>query len=211
MPLSVDESFRIIDDQIKIEDFKKRYKIKDKLICYVGSIVNRRHLDNIIKAFGMIAIKMPEYQCMISGKNHTSPFVDIDGLIKEVNQRLNREAILKIDFINSEDLPILYNASDLTIYLSEYEGFGLPILESVACGTPVITSPVTSIPEVIGEAGIYVNNPNDINEIYKKIYIGLTDEKLKEDLIDRGLEQVKKFSWQKTAQKYLDVLISDRV
>jgi len=102
-------------------------------------------------------------------------------------------------------LPILYNASDLTIYLSEYEGFGLPILESVACGTPVITSPVTSIPEVIGEAGIYVNNPNDINEIYKKIYIGLTDEKLKEDLIDRGLEQVKKFSWQKTAQKYLDV------
>ncbi len=211
MPLSVDESFRIIDDQIKIEDFKKRYKIKDKLICYVGSIVNRRHLDNIIKAFEKITIKMPEYQFIISGKNHTSPFIDIDGLTKDVNQKLNREAILKIDFIKDKDLPMLYNISDLTIYLSEYEGFGLPVLESVACGTPVITSPVTSIPEVIGEAGIYVNNPNDIDEIYKKIYIGLTDKKLRNDLINKGLKQVKKFSWQKTAQKYLDVLTSNRV
>ena len=208
---AVDNKFKIIEDKEIINNFKKRYKIKDKLICYVGSIVNRRHLDNLIKVFEKIVIKMPEYQFMISGKNYTSPFVDIDRLIKEVNQKLNKEAILKTDFISNEDLPVLYNISDLTIYLSEYEGFGLPILESIACGTPVITSPVTSIPEVIGDAGIYVDNPNSIDEIYEKIHTGLNDGQLRDDLINKGLEQVKKFSWQKSAQKCLDVLTNNRV
>ena len=211
MPLSVDESFKIIENKEIINNFKKRYRIKDKLICYVGSIVNRRHLDKIIKAFEKIAIKMSEYQFMISGKNHTSPFINIDRLIEEVNQKLNREAILRIDFISNEDLPVLYNISDLTVYLSEYEGFGLPVLESVACGTPAITSPVTSIPEVIGDAGLYVNNPNNIDEIYEKIYKGLINNELREDLINKGLKQVKKFSWQKSAQKCLDVLTNNRV
>lgn len=204
---AVDDKFRIIEDKQIIDDFKKRYKIKDKLICFVGSIVNRRHVDKIIRAFSLVAQRLSEYQFLISGRNYTSPFIDIDKIIREVNQKLNREAILRIDFINDRDLPILYNIADLLIWISEYEGFGLPVLEALACGLPAITSPITSIPEVAGQAAIYIQDPKNINEIEKAIYRGLTDQQLRKELISQGLARKRIFSWEKSARKVLDALI----
>lgn len=203
----IEERFRKIEDRALIEDFKKRYRIKDKLVCFVGSIVNRRHLDKVIAAFAKVGQDMPQYQFFISGRNHTSPFVDIEGQIKELNKKLGREAILRIDFISDDDLPLLYNACDWTIYLSEYEGFGLPVLESMACGTPVITSPVTSIPEVAGDAAIYVKDSNGIEEIERVLRQGLADERLREELIAKGLARQKMFSWEKSARIILDALV----
>jgi len=85
----------------------------------------------------------------------------------------------------------------------------LPPLESIACGTPVITSNKASIPEVIGQAGIYIKDNTDINEISEAIYKGLTDYNLRQDLIEKGKEQIKKFSWQKSAKEILDVLLKN--
>jgi len=206
IPNAVSNSFKVIKNQEEIQKIKDKYHIKDRYICYAASIVNRRHLDKVIKAFERIGKKLPQYQFLLIGRNHTSPFINIDNLVSKVNQRLNRQAILRQDFVKGEDLPLIYNGSDLSIYLSEYEGFGLPVLESVACGTPAVTSPVTSIPEVIGQSAIYVNDPKNVDQIEEAIYKGLTDQELRQDLISKGLEQVDKFSWEKSAKKCLDVL-----
>lgn len=203
---AVNEKFKIIEDEQVLEDFKKRYRIKDKLICSVGSIVNRRHLDKVIEAFVKIGKRMPNYQFLISGRNHTSPFIDIDKLIRQVNQELNREAIIRIDFTDDKDLPLLYNAADLLIWLSEYEGFGLPILEAMACGAVVVASRTTCLPEIAGSAAIYVERIKDVDEIERAIYQGLTDMELREDLISQGLQRKNLFSWRKTARRILDVL-----
>ncbi len=100
----------------------------------------------------------------------------------------------------------MYNAADLFIWLSNYEGFGLPPLEAMACGTPVVTTKMGSLPEAVGNSALFVKNPENIKEISKAIYKGLSDKKLQEKLIKKGLEQVKKFSWQKTARETLRII-----
>ncbi|MBL7154969.1 MAG: glycosyltransferase family 4 protein [Candidatus Portnoybacteria bacterium] len=206
-PLAADESFKQINDQDKLAEIKKKYQIKDKFIFYVGSIFNRRHLPEVIKAFGSLAPKLPNYQFLIIGANHTSPFIDIDGLIRGVNQKLGHQAILRQDYLKGQDLVALYNAADLLVWLSDYEGFGLPILEAMACATLVITSPFGSIPEVAGDAAVYIQDSKNINEISQAIEQGLFDENLRKKLIKQGLAQAKKFSWQRCARKTLDLLL----
>ena len=215
---AADSCFRQITDQNKLEEFKKKYQIKDKFIFYIGSIFNRRHLPEAIKAFENLGkatpdesclSKLTDYQFLIIGTNHTSPFIDIDDLIKGVNQRLCRPAILRQDYLKGQDLIALYNAADLLIWLSDYEGFGLPILEAMACGTPVITAPFTSIPEVAGDSAIYIQDSKNIQEISQSIYQGLTDKNLRQKLISQGLAQAKKFSWSRCARQTLQALYKD--
>ena len=200
IPWGVDNDFRKINNQKELDKIKEKYKIKDKFIFYIGSIFNRRHLSEVIKAFKNVSNKLSNYQFLIVGEN----FANIS------KQEFNHKKIIYKEYLSGRDLVKLYNAADLTIYLSDYEGFGLPPLESIACGTPVITSRKTSIPEVVGEAGIYIKNNSDINEISEAIYKGLTDKKLRQELISKGLEQASKFSWQKSAKEVLDVLIKDK-
>lgn len=190
----IDNDFKKINDQKKLDKIKEKYNIQDKFIFYIGSIFNRRHLPETIKAFEKISNKLSNYQFLVVGTNYTG-------------QKLTGKFLLRYDYLEGQDLAALYNAADLTIYLSDYEGFGLPPLESIACGTPVITSKKASLPEVIGEAGIYIKDNSDVNEISEAIYMGLTDNNLRENLINKGLKQASKFSWQKSARQMLDLLI----
>jgi glycosyltransferase involved in cell wall biosynthesis len=209
-PLAVDGSFKRINDEDSLSQVKKKYQVKDRFVFYIGSIFNRRHLPEIIRAFEKIAKKMPNYQFLIIGANHTSPFINVNGLVGKVNQVLERPAVLRYDYLSGKDLVSLYNAADLLVWLSDYEGFGLPVLEAMACGTPVVTSPLSSIPEVAGDAAIYVRDSSDVEEIYRAIYQGLIDEVLRKDLIRRGLAQAKKFSWERCAQQTLKALVQCR-
>jgi len=207
IPLAVDESFKQIDDQKILENIKNKYQIKDKFIFYIGSIFNRRHLPEIMKAFKSIALKLTDYQFLIVGANHTSPFIDIDELARDVNQKLGRPAILRQDYLTGKDLVPLYNATDLLVWLSDYEGFGLPVLEALACGTLVVTSPMSSIPEVAGESAIYIKDSTNVKEIIQAIDQGLINQELRQNLTKKGLEQARKFSWQRCARKTLDTLL----
>ena len=109
-----------------------------------------------------------------------------------------------IPWLPDEDLPLLYASAEVLLYPSFYEGFGLPILEAMAIGTPVITSNVSAMPEVGGDAAIYVN-PKNINDIKEKLEKVMKDEKLKSSMIQKGFIQAKKFSWQKCAQQTAQV------
>ncbi|MFC1700532.1 glycosyltransferase family 4 protein [Patescibacteria group bacterium] len=182
-------------------------KVKNKFILFVGAISNRRHLPEVMLAFERIAKKLSDYQFLVIGKNITSPFIDIDELSKVINTRLGRKAILRKDFISDKKLSLLYNSADALIWLSDYEGFGLPILEAMSFGTLVITSPNTSIPEVAGDSVLYVQDSRNIDEIYKVIYKGLTNIQLRSRISKKGLKRVLRFSFKKCASKTLNVLL----
>ena len=125
-------------------------------------------------------------------------------MIKKINDDLNRRAIIREDRVSEKDLPVLYNLAELSVYLSDYEGFGLPLLESMACGTPMITSQKTSLVEVGGEAAVFTDssNPSDIYDKIKKI---LVDENFKNERIKSGFDNIKRFSWEKCARETLDL------
>ena len=101
-------------------------------------------------------------------------------------------------------MPKWYNAADILVYPCDYAGFGLPPLEAMACGTPVITSNTTSLPEVVGDAGIMID-PQDFELMANKMYDVLTDNKLKDNMINNGLERSKLFNWDDSAKKTLEI------
>lgn len=112
------------------------------------------------------------------------------------------DGILFVENVSAEQMPYFYNCADLFVYPSLYEGFGLPVLEAMACGTPVAASRATSIPEVVGDAGLLFD-PLNVDEITNTMWKILTDAELRQDLRNKGLERVKLFSWEKTARETL--------
>jgi len=211
--LAADEEFKKLSFnklvETKFQQAKQSYGIKDRFILYVGSIFNRRHLPELIRAFEKVSKELPNHQLLLIGKNFTNPFIDINKLVTKTNEELGRNAVLQFDSQKRPaDLVLLYNMAELFVYLSTYEGFGLPPLESMACGTPVITTNVSSIPEVVGDSAILINDPTNIDEISKALFKGLTDENLRKELIAEGFKRVKKFSWERCAKETLNKLLT---
>ncbi|MBT6229755.1 MAG: glycosyltransferase family 4 protein, partial [Candidatus Scalindua sp.] len=125
-------------------------------------------------------------------------------IFKEVEHRDLKKEILFLGVVKDEDLPMLYNCADIFVYPSLYEGFGLPPLEAMACGIPVITSNTSSLPEVIGNAGIMVD-PEDDNSLSEAIFNVLKDEDLRYQMSKNGLKRAKLFSWEKAAKEILEI------
>ena len=186
---------------------KGRLNLKKQFAFFVGSIFNRRHMSEIISAFGRLAKERPDLQLLIAGKDRTKPEQHIDKLVSLLNEKLGRQAILRVDFVGDNDLKLLYQACAFFIWLSDYEGFGLPPLEAMALGAPVITSDSTSLKEVAGSAALLIKNNSDVNEIYQAMRRLVEDENLRQELIRHGKEQAAKFSWEKCAEETLNGLI----
>jgi glycosyltransferase involved in cell wall biosynthesis len=186
--LGVDKKFRVLDIE------------KQNYILYVGSINKRKNFISVLKAFMQLDI---DYKLIMVGNFHENFSLNEES--KYIIKKAKKSN--KIEFrenISDEELIKLYNLSKLFIYPSFYEGFGLPIVEAMACGTPVITSNVSSLPEVGGDAVVYVD-PNDIEDIKEKIIIVLNDEDLQKQMIQKGLKRAKEFTWEKSAKKHLEV------
>lgn len=171
-----------------------------KYILYVGSEQPRKNFTSLIKAF-----------CILKkNKNFTnlklvkigSPGLDADRkkTIDTINEFCLQKEVIFTGFIPEADLPMYYSNAACFILPSLYEGFGLPLLEAMACGCPVIASNITAIPEVVGSAGILVN-PQNINEIASAIEQVLSSEELRDKLVEKGFEQCRKFSWERTTSE----------
>ena len=209
-PLAVSEEFMCELDKHKITEVKRRYGIYGQYALCVGSIFNRRHIPEIITAFKKIFPQFTDYQLIIIGSNYTRPYIDIEKNILKTNQFLRN--ILKINdrlpiihrcFIKQQDLLELYKNAAVSIYLSDYEGFGLPLLESMASGTPVITSKQPALMETAGDAALFVQNNQNIDEIAEKMSAVFSNAVLREKLKQKGLDQVNKFSWSRCATQTL--------
>ena len=124
--------------------------------------------------------------------------------IKQAAKDYNLVTTFEDITVSDEELPVLYSSARCLVYTTLYEGFGLPILESMACGTPVITSDVSSMPEIAGQAALLVN-PADEEEIKKSIYRVLNDKNLNSELTEKGFRRAKEFTWQKTAAETFQV------
>lgn len=120
--------------------------------------------------------------------------------IEEAAKGFNLVTTFKDITLTDEELPVLYSCAEVLVYTTMYEGFGLPILESMACGTPVITSNVSSLPEVAGDAAVLID-PTDVQGIKESIREILNDDQMKKELIEKGLKRAKEFTWEKTAQE----------
>ena len=172
-----------------------------KFILYLGRINKMKNIKNLLKAYSLIGDKF-DHKLVIVGDNETTLQKEMKsaGLSAEIKKRV----IFKQDIDEESKCALMKNAS-LLVFASLYEGFGLPPLEAMACGCPVIVSDNSSLPEVCGEAAYYVNpqNPSDISDA---IIAVLNNNTLRNELINNGLKRAKQFSWTNSATKHLNVL-----
>ena len=177
-------------------------KLNKPYILFVGILFKYKNVDKLIAAFSFLKKekKIPHY-LLIIGRDHKGYLQELKDLAKRLNMK---KWIVFLGQLPHEALPNYYKNADLFVYPSSIESFGLPILEAMACGTPVIASNRTSIPEIVGDAGLIVD-PDNIEELAEAIWKVLTDKKLRENLIKKGYERIKQFSWEKTAKETLKV------
>lgn len=186
--------FKKILNKNKINKIIDKYGLKTPYLLFVGTIEPRKNIINLIKAFEKIAKNIPSYNLYLVGRKGWNS----DGIYDYYEKSKYKNRIEFLDYVSDEDLVYLYNGAKLFCYPSIYEGFGLPILEAMKCGVPVITSNISSMPEVGGKAVIYVD-PKDHNDLAQKMQKTLKDEKVLEKLSWDSLKQSNKFSWDKCA------------
>ena len=172
-------------------------------ILYVGSERPRKNLGRLFEAFAQLKKEFPDLRLVKIGAEGRSAKYRKDTRMKMGGLGITRRVIF-VDYVSERELARYYSSARLLAYPSLYEGFGLPPLEAMACGCPVVTSNASSLPEVVGDAGITVD-PHDTDSLAQAMRRVLTDSKLREDMIKKGLEQAKKFSWEKAAEQTLEV------
>lgn len=198
--LGKNASFNHNLEKNKIENVKNKYKIEKEYLLYMGTIEPRKNIKNLISAFYKLLQEDNNYQLVIAGRRGWY-FDEVFRLVEELHLD---SKINFTDFVNEQDKPYLIVGAKIFIYPSLYEGFGLPVLEALSCGIPTITSNISSLPEVTGDAALLIN-PSNAEELYLSIKRLLSDEVLYAQLKQRAIEQAKKFSWEYTAQQTLEV------
>ena len=197
---AADEHYRPQADAEQLEVVRQRYQLPERYILHVGTIEPRKNLGALLEAFGALKDHFPEVKLLLVGKKGWlyEPFFEQlarSGLASEV---------CFPGFVREEDLPSVYQLATVFAFPSVYEGFGLPPLEAMACGTPVVASHASSLPEVVGDAGILVS-PNDRAALTAALRRVLDDAELRQTMRARGLAQAARFSWQRAAQETLEV------
>lgn len=181
-----------------IKSVLEKYKIKKKYILFVGTIEPRKNLINLVEAFSKINKREIEkdLELVICGKLGWM----YDELFSKINKLKIKERIRFLGFVPDQDLPFLYSGAEMFVYPSFYEGFGLPVIEAMACGCPVITSNISSMKEIAEGASVLVD-PNDSESISSAINLLLSNKKLKNELIASGLKRAKMFNCLSLAEK----------
>lgn len=199
IPLGVDEKFRQIRDERSLAMIRKKYGLERDFLLFVGMIEPRKNLENLVDAF--LADFLPQ-QCdlVLAG----SLGWGYSELLQKIAASNNKDCIRTPGYVDDTDLPALYSAAAAFVYPSFYEGFGLPILEAMACGTPVITSSVSSLPEVAGDAALLVD-PSDAKALASALQRIVKDSSLRQDLSRRGRQRSSLFTWDQSAEKTLAV------
>ncbi|RXA19353.1 glycosyltransferase family 1 protein [Methanosarcina sp. MSH10X1] len=180
----------------------KRYGIgeDEKVILYVGAEEPRKNVQFLVNSFSKLKNRIPEVKLLKVGMPN---YLGVrEKLLKQIESLNLQKDVIFTGYVSESELAEIYNAVDLFVFPSLYEGFGMPPLEAMACGTPVITSNTSSLPEVVGDAAI-VADPYDVNKLAEEMYQLLTDDGLKEEIIRKGLKRSKIFSWEDSAEKTL--------
>lgn len=199
--LAADEYFRPLDKEICKAYLENTYNITGDFLLYLGGFSPRKNVRSILVAFSRIYKELPlSYKVVIIGPSRDDHCY-LSGLCDTLGIS---DKVVFTGYVPYEDLPYFYNASALFVYPSLYEGFGLPPLEAMSCGTPVIASNVSSIPEVVGD-GAFLINPFDAEDLKNAMERMLTDNSLWNEIAQKGYQRSKEFSWDKTCLNTLKV------
>ncbi|RXE55921.1 glycosyl transferase family 1 [Methanoculleus taiwanensis] len=193
--LAADDCYQVLPHSA-IQIFRDRYKLDYPFILYVGTLEPRKNLSTVIKAFYQLKKEGLKHKLVIAGGKGWK-YNTIFQLVSDLN--LEKDVCFT-GYVPKNDLPALYNAADVFVYPSLYEGFGLPPLEAMACGCPVITSNTSSLPEVVGDAGIMIN-PHDYEKLAEAIDSVLSGVELKKQLSKMGQARAAEFSWKRCAKE----------
>jgi glycosyltransferase involved in cell wall biosynthesis len=197
------DKFAPIEDKDLIFTVLKKYGIKKKYILFVGRIEPRKNIGGLLKAFDYVKKRGKKDLCLVIVGNQDRLFKEKELFNKRNEVNLGSDIVFT-GGVSDYDLSIFYNGAEVMVYPAFAEGFGLPVLEAMACGTPVITSDTTSLPEVAGEAAILVD-PYSFIEIGESLERLLSNQVLRKELSAKGLERARKFRWEKTAEKTIEV------
>jgi len=215
--LAAEARFHPLDDADALADARQRYGLGERFVLYIGGLNRHKNVAALLAAFAAIRDRLPDVQLAIAGVPHSAdpavfpdlgqvarglglPVADLTGLRRPV-----RSAVVRfLGFVPEEDKPLLYNAAALFVFPSRYEGFGLPPLEAMACGTPVIAARAASLPEVVGDGGLLIA-PDDVAGLAQAMLAVLGDPARQAELRARGLAQAARFNWAKTAQETLAI------
>lgn len=203
---ALDTRFSEAPDEAHMEQVRQRYQLHHPYVLYVGNIKPHKNLERLIAAFGRARAECPDDLRLVVIGDELSRY---PALRQAVHRHKLDKHVRFFGFQPARTLVAFYRLAHAFVFPSLYEGFGLPPLEAMACGTPVVTSNQSSLPEVAGGAAVLVN-PYEIDEIAEGICRVVNDEALRADLIARGLARVNDFSWEVAARKthgiYTEVL-----
>ncbi len=193
--------YRVLADDERLEEVKNRYGIRKSFFLTVGNLQPRKNTRLLVQAYGQLPEAVRNrYLLVIAGQAQWQH----SAIYEAVAERGLESDVLFTGYVPDGDLVALYNAATLFLYPSLYEGFGLPVLEAMACGTPVVSSSVSSLPEVAGDAALLVD-PSEVTEVTAAMEAIVEHPDLAHRLSARGLCQAAAFSWERTAQKTLEV------
>jgi len=210
-PDRVDVAYCGVDDLFHplpaadVANFRRERALPDRFILFLGTLEPRKNVQKLVQAYGRWRAAETGVPKLVvaggKGWHYDQIFAEVERL------GLTGEVIFP-GYVVEQELPLWYNAADLFVYPSRYEGFGLPVLEAMACGTPVVTTNVASLPEVAGDAALLVP-PDDGAQLLEAMRRALSDGSLRQEMVAKGLAHAADFTWARTALKTLDTY--DRV
>jgi glycosyltransferase involved in cell wall biosynthesis len=198
-PYAADPIYRPMDADEARQAVRARFRIRSPYLLSVGVLQPRKNLARLVRAYNRIAGDLP-HRLVLVGKEGWAG----EELRRAIGESPPGKAPVFTGYVPDADLPALYAGADIFVYPSLYEGFGLPPLEAMACGAPVITSNTSSLPEVVGDAGVTVD-PLDTEALARAILDLLQDEARRSSLREAGLRRAAGFSWDRTARETLAV------
>ena len=197
----VSEHFKPITDQIELDRVKTKYNLPEHFFFFLGNTDPKKNTKGALKAFSeFLKISKSDIQLVMLDYDKG----ELEKLLEEIDDKTLIYRIVLTGYVVNTDLPAIYRLSEIFLYPSLRESFGIPMLEAMACGVPVITSNTSSMPEIAGDAALIID-PFKPEEITAAMIRLINDKDLRTHLILRGYEQAARFSWRSMAQNVLEI------
>jgi glycosyltransferase involved in cell wall biosynthesis len=192
-----DERFAIEPHEEDVIRVRERYQLTDEFVLYAGNVKPHKNLKRLIDAFHLVRKRGLDHLKLVLIGDEISKYTE---LRRAVHQHQLHKYVRFLGYLPEETLAVMYRLAGVFVFPSLYEGFGLPPLEAMASGTPVVTSNVSSLPEVAGDAAVLVD-PYEPQAIADGIYRVLTDERLRRDMVHKGIARAGQFSWEQSVRR----------
>ncbi len=184
------------------DKLRKKYNLQASYLLYLGTMEPRKNIKRLVEAYELLPKDLKsKYPLVLAGGKGWND----EPILRAIEKARETSTIIQTGYVDEDDVSALYTGAEVFLYPSNYEGFGMQILEAMACGTPVLTGKNSSLPEVGGDAAYYVNEKS-VESIARGIETLLKSEQLQKEMVKKGREQIKKFSWSESAQKIIDAI-----